>query len=664
MIRRPFAFLVAGLLCMTFSVRAQADEAVPLKDFFRNPIAASPVMSPDCQHIALALAGGPDGRRRLVVLNSADVSNSKQLASFADADVQSIAWVNDDRLVFTLTDAQSDYAGQTGDGLYAVDREGKAPPRRLIKRRWANFDAPPTRRELEGSFRLFSVLRDGSNDVIVEDLVLDGRNRLDSTSLWRLDTVTAGTRLLTAAAPARAYGWALGPDALPRVAVSRVDGKTRLHWKPTPDAPWTLFREFDTIVAALPFRALNVDRGGVLYAVAPVSGKTDTTSLVRLDMTAPNEPARALVTLEGHDFTGGLVRAANGDLLGVHHVAEERGTHWFDPGLRTIQAQVDRLLPETGNLIDCGNCERPRIVLVTASSDRQPDAFLLLDVAAGTLKPLVGARPWIKPATMAEREFLRFAARDGLSIPVHVTRPIGLTGPAPMVVLVHGGPWGRARGWAWDSESQFLVSRGYVVVEPEFRSSTGYGKKLFRAGWKQWGLAMQDDVADATRWAIARGLGDPKRVCIAGASYGGYAALMGLIRDPGLYRCGVEWVGVSDIDLLFATNWDRDSEFARDFGLFELVGDPDKDRAQFAATSPLQLADRLHQPLLMAYGGLDERVALGHGTKMRDAVRRHNPSVEWIEYAQEGHGWWLEANRIDFWSHVERFLDKHLKNAP
>jgi dipeptidyl aminopeptidase/acylaminoacyl peptidase len=200
-------------------------------------------------------------------------------------------------------------------------------------------------------------------------------------------------------------------------------------------------------------------------------------------------------------------------------------------------------------------------------------------------------------------------------------------------------------------------------VEPEFRSSTGYGTKLFRAGWKQWGLSMQDDVADAARWAIAQGLADPKRMCVAGASYGGYATLMGLIRDPTLFRCGVQWVGVSDLDLLFSTNW-QINHAAADFGLPELVGDREKDATQFAATSPLKLAAQLKQPLLMAYGGLDATVDLAHGTKMRNALRPHNPNVEWIEYADEGHDWMLEANNIDFWNRVERFLDRHLKNAP
>lgn len=658
-------------LVMVFGPQATfAAEPVPLADFFRNPTVTSVVMSPNGQHAAAAMAGGPQGRRRLVALNLEDWSKSKLLASFSDADIQSIHWVNDERLVFTLTDAQSAYAAQRGQGLYAVDRDGQSPPRLLIQRHWYNINitAPASRRELDGSHHLHSVLRDGSGDIVVAQVVLDNRDRLHNVNLLRVDTKTAGTRLLTPKAPERATGWALDAQGVPRVAVARVEGKTRVHWKATADAPWALLREFDGPgAAAPPFVPLAVDRHDRLYLVAPDSPDANTTSLLRLNMRAAGAVPQPLIKLENHDFIGGVVPAAHGDVLGVRYVAQERGTHWFDANLKKIQDQVDRLLPDTNNLLDCGLCERPRVVLVRASSDRQPSIYLLFDVAAGTLKPLAGSRPWIKPQAMAEREFKHFAARDGLRIPVHVTRPAsqdGKTGRAPMVVLVHGGPWARAAGWAWEPESQFLASRGYVVVEPEFRGSTGYGAQLFRAGWKQWGLAMQDDVADAARWAIAQGLADPKRVCIAGASYGGYSTLMGLIRDPALFRCGVQWVGVSDIELLIATNWYRDIDRAIDYGLPELVGDRDKDAAQFAATSPLKRAAQLKQPLLMAYGGLDEVVTLAHGTKLRNALRPHNPDVEWIEYPHEGHGWMLEANRIDFWSRVERFLDRHLKNAP
>ena len=644
-----------------------AAEPIPLADFFRNPAVGSVVMSPNGQHAAAAMVGGPQGRRRLVALDLQDWSKSKLLASFSDADIEAVQWVNDERLVFTLTDTHSAYAAQRGQGLYAVDRDGQSAPRLLIQRHWTGVTAPASRRELDGSHRLFAVLHDGSSDVIVAQDVFDNRHRLHNVNLLRLDTKTAGTQLLTSKPPERATGWALDARGKARVAVARVNGKTRVHWKATADAPWALLREFDGPGATAPtFEPLGVDRHDMLYVVAHDGAAADTTSLLRLDMRASGALLRPLLKLDGHDFSGRIVRAAHGEVLGVRYVAQERGTHWFDPGLKKVQAQVDRLLPETNNLLDCGHCEQPRLVLVAAVSDRQPTAYLLFDVTAGTLKPIAASRPWIKPQAMAEREFRHFKARDGLSIPVHITRPPAhatAAGSAPMVVLVHGGPWSRAAGWAWESESQFLASRGYLVLVPEFRGSTGYGSKLFRAGWKQWGLAMQDDLTDAARWAIAQGLADPKRVCIAGASYGGHATLMGLIREPTLFRCGVEWVGVSDIELLFAVGWNRD-EAARDHGLPELLGDRDKDAAQFAATSPLRLAPQLKQPLLMAYGGLDEVVPLDHGTKMRQALSPQNTKVEWVEYADEGHGWMLEANRIDFWSRVERFLERHLKNAP
>jgi dipeptidyl aminopeptidase/acylaminoacyl peptidase len=201
------------------------------------------------------------------------------------------------------------------------------------------------------------------------------------------------------------------------------------------------------------------------------------------------------------------------------------------------------------------------------------------------------------------------------------------------------------------------------VLEPEFRGSTGLGVRHFTAGWKQWGLAMQDDIADGVRWALAQGIAAPGRICIAGASYGGYATLMGLARDPDLYQCGVEWIGVTDINLMYNGTWNADSDLPdeyKQFGMPLMIGDQVKDAAQLKATSPIEQAARIKAPLLMAYGGADRRVPLFHGTRFRDAVKRTNPNVEWIEYPDEGHGWSLPANRIDFWTRVEAFLDKNI----
>jgi dipeptidyl aminopeptidase/acylaminoacyl peptidase len=175
---------------------------------------------------------------------------------------------------------------------------------------------------------------------------------------------------------------------------------------------------------------------------------------------------------------------------------------------------------------------------------------------------------------------------------------------------------------------------------------------------------MQDDLADATRWAIAQGHADAKRICIAGASYGGYATLMGLINDPELFRCGVEWVGVTDIGLMFSVDWSDITEEWKKYGQVKLIGDPVTDAAALAAVSPLQNAARLKQPLLMAYGEFDARVPLIHGEKFRDAVKAHNPQVEWVVYDKEGHGWSRPETRIDFWGRVEKFLARHIGTPP
>jgi dipeptidyl aminopeptidase/acylaminoacyl peptidase len=173
---------------------------------------------------------------------------------------------------------------------------------------------------------------------------------------------------------------------------------------------------------------------------------------------------------------------------------------------------------------------------------------------------------------------------------------------------------------------------------------------------------MQDDVADGARWAIAQGIADPKRICIAGASYGGYATLMGLIRDPDLFRCGVAWAGVADLKLMYGS-WLHGSDFPKQYiryGMPQLVGDLEKDAAQLTATSPVEQAARLRQPLLLAHGSADRRVPRAHGVRLRDAVRATNKDVEWVEYEDEGHGWTLPKNRFDFWTRVEKFLDRHI----
>jgi dipeptidyl aminopeptidase/acylaminoacyl peptidase len=228
---------------------------------------------------------------------------------------------------------------------------------------------------------------------------------------------------------------------------------------------------------------------------------------------------------------------------------------------------------------------------------------------------------------------------------------------------VHGGPWVRGGHWRWSAMEQFLASRGYLVINPEFRGSTGYGRAHFEAGWKQWGQAMQDDVADAVRWAQSQGLAD-QRVCIAGGSYGGYATLMGLVRHPELYRCGVAWVAVTDPFLYLEGSWGIDddiSESGRRFMLPQMVGDAKADAEMLTRVSPLAQADRIRAPLLLAFGEDDLRVPLAHGKRLREALQKAGRDPQWVTYREEGHSWRLPQTRTDFAQRMERFLAEHLR---
>jgi dipeptidyl aminopeptidase/acylaminoacyl peptidase len=413
---------------------------------------------------------------------------------------------------------------------------------------------------------------------------------------------------------------------------------------------------------ALGFSPLDFDADGRLYVAA--NHGSDKSAIHTFDLAAGKVEPVPRFTIQQYDFTGRLIRSGD-RLVGVRYLGDTWATEWLDPDMKALQAAVDAKLPNLVNQISLPRRPESPFVLVTTWSDMQPHTYFIYNRETDELDLLGRSKPKLDAMKMGRQQLVTYPARDGLPIPALLTLPGGAksTDKLPMVVLVHGGPWVRGAVWGWSADAQFLASRGYAVLEPDFRGSTGYGTKHLTAGFRQWGRAMQDDVADGTRWAIAQGVADPRRICIAGASYGGYATLMGLIKDPDLYRCGINWAGVTDIKLMYGSSWfhtsDLPSQYIK-YGMPQLIGDLDKDAAQLSATSPVEQAARLNRPLLMAYGGADRRVPRAHGTRFRDAVKATNKDVEWIEYPEEGHGWRLPKNRIDFWTRVEKFLDRNI----
>ncbi len=262
---------------------------------------------------------------------------------------------------------------------------------------------------------------------------------------------------------------------------------------------------------------------------------------------------------------------------------------------------------------------------------------------------------------MAEMKPISYQARDGSLIHGYLTLPPGGgSSNLPLIVNPHGGPWARDIR-SFNREVQFLASRGYAVLQINFRGSTGYGRKWLEAGYGQWGLAMQDDITDGVNWAVAQGIADPRRVGIYGASYGGYATMAGLAFTPDLYRCGVNYVGVTDIELLLKTipkGW----EVVR-AQLEVTTGDARKNRERLEATSPLVHADQIRAPVFFVYGNLDDRVNRKHATRLAGQLRKNHVPVEGMVRCDEGHGYRHWKNVVDLYTTMEKFLAEHLARA-
>lgn len=673
--RRTAMLLVAASAALPLApvvaqtAKTPSDAApLPVEAFFRKPAVSSPVLSPSGKRIAM-LVPTQSGRVGLAVADVATPEKFVGIAQFEDADLRSVSWVNDERLVFDAVDFQAPVGDQLGSGLYAVNADGS--DFLWLIERTGNYRVTgnPVKRPLPARYRFVRALNDGSDDVLVKRWVPNGEGQPASSIMMRLNTKSMAARsIYTDPLPTGVQDWVLDRDLQPRAVVS-YDGKRNniVYWREQGSSEWTEISRYDVSMgSADAIEPVAVDRDGKLYVKARNKGSQDgTLALFQYDTKQRKLDDKPLLSLPGFDFEGSMkFDLTSKQLLGVSYMQEAMGVAWFDKGMRDAQASIDKQLPSTNNYIGCGRCTDAKHLIVTATSDIQAPVYFLFDRESSKLKLLGAAMPWLDSRAMAgTQDFVRIKSRDGMDIPVYVTKPKG-KGPWPTVVMIHGGPYVRGVQWGFNPDNQFLASRGYLVVEPEFRGSTGYGDKLFRAGWKEWGLKMQDDMTDATHWAIKQGLADPKRIAIAGASYGGYATMMGLLKEPELYKAGINWVGVTDIELMYTIGWsdflDADSPWVR-YGMPAMIGDPKKDADQLKATSPLQQAARIKRPVLMAYGVEDYRVPLPHGTKMRDAlIASGNKNVEWVQYEGEGHGFMLTKNNVDFWSRVERFLAKHL----
>jgi dipeptidyl aminopeptidase/acylaminoacyl peptidase len=328
----------------------------------------------------------------------------------------------------------------------------------------------------------------------------------------------------------------------------------------------------------------------------------------------------------------------------------------IDPTLEADFAALKKVHDGDFNVVSRDHADKTWIVAY--SDDNGPVATYAFDRKAKKGTFLFVNQPALEKAQLAQREPVVITARDGVKLVSYLTCPVGVPRKnLPLVLYVHGGPWARDQ-WGYDPTAQWLANRGYACLQVNFRASTGFGKKFLHLGDKQWGGTMQDDLTDAVKWAVAQGIADPKKVAIMGGSYGGYATLAGLTFTPDLYACGVDIVGPSNLKTLLASIPPYWATIRKTFDV--RMGDMDRDSVLNYKCSPLFHVDNIKAPLLIGQGQNDPRVNVRESDQIAAAMRAKNLPVEYIVYADEGHGFARPENRMDFYGRAENFLSKQL----
>ncbi len=363
---------------------------------------------------------------------------------------------------------------------------------------------------------------------------------------------------------------------------------------------------------------------------------------------------------EKYDVDDSLEDPWTGRVIGVAFADDKLEYLYFDPAMEKLQRGLEVAFPGLSVHAVSWDLAKDKLI-VMVDGPRQPTAYYYLNRTTHEATQLASTYPNLDEADLGEMKPWPYKARDGLDIPAYLTLPPGKAPKnLPVVIMPHGGPGARDM-LAFDWMSQFFANRGYAVLQPNFRGSTGYGQKFEEAGYGQWGLKMQDDVTDGVKKLIADGIADPKRICIVGASYGGYAALAGAAFTPDLYACAVSFAGVSDIGKMLRS--DATDYGANSWAVSEMnrsVGDRYDNSGQLAATSPAKHADAIKCPVLLLHGAGDTTVRIDQSEAMRDALQAAHKSVQYVRFEGDSHYMLLADTRIRVLKEAEAFLKKNI----
>ena len=641
---RIFKLLPVGALLLANAGWAATE--IPVEDFFKRSPFSSFQLSPNGRYLA---AISPIRERRNIAVIDLETRKAQAVTAVTDRDVSGFMWANDDRLLFFM-----DKDGNESFGIFAVNRDGS---------RAKTLVEPAETQIRKGSFvvRTAFVLNRLENDpdrvLAAIPRVYRGRVIQDVKTM----DIRTGRQSIVERNPGNIVGWMTNDDGAVIGALEIEEGKRRILHRPLGERKWNTLVEYEEA------------NGGFTPAWISDDGKR---MLIRSNMN-PDGTVRDKAAIYEYDFlnqqigelvfehpdvdVGGVMSSDVTDEPTVVYYNDEKfGTHFLDEEWEAIWKGIEAAFP--GRIVTPASVtEDERTFVFTVWDDRNPADYYLYDRDNNQMEELAEIYDWLPEDSLATTEPVTIEARDGLQLPAYLTVPPGSEGKnLPMVLNVHGGPWARD-SWGFNPEVQLMANRGYAVLQVNFRGSTGYGQNFRNASRKQWGLKMQDDLTDAVNWAVEVGVADPDRVCIYGGSYGGYAAMAGATFTPDLYQCAINYVGVTDINLLFETmpaSWELlRKEMIRD------VGDPEdeEDKALLADRSPINHVEKIQVPILMAYGRQDPRVVLEHALSFEKQLKLHEKDYELIIKDKEGHGFRKYENQVEWYSKVIEFLDANLK---
>jgi dipeptidyl aminopeptidase/acylaminoacyl peptidase len=612
------------LIAAPGSLSAQLPPVIPRDVLFGNPERAEPRLSPDGLRLAWV---APDKKNVLQVwVKTVGKDDDKIVTADKKRGIRQFFWAENNKTLLYLQDND----GDENFHVFGVDL-GSGNVR----------DYTPYQGVRAG---VAEISQDFPDEILLE---MNVRNR-QAMDIHRLNLAT-GALTLDTENPGDVGGW--GADSKFQIRAAQVatpDGGTEIRIRDDVKSPWkTLLKVGPEEIVE--FQDFTKD-GKSAYLKTSVG--SDTARLVERDLAKGTE--KVLASSSEVDAGGVFLQPRT-------HVVQAVS---FEPGRSTwkvldpsVQADFDAIGKlAAGDFTVVNRTAADDAWLVEFSSDRGPVSWYKWDRTAKKGSLIFSARPKLEGLPLAEMKPVVIKSRDGLSLNSYLTLPVGLAPKnLPLILFVHGGPWGRDN-WGYNPTAQWLANRGYAVLQVNYRASTGYGKKFLNAGNYQWGLKMHDDLIDAAKWAIDKGIADAKKIAVFGGSYGGYAALAAATMTPDFFACNVDIVGPSNLKTLIASIPPYWKPIRAMFDVRMGNVDDPKDAELIHNASPLFRANKITKPLLIGQGANDPRVNVRESEQIVDAIAKNGGNVTYVLYSDEGHGFARPENRIDFFARSERFL--------